>query len=364
MLRKLLILAVLFVSFSVGNFALAKENSMALTIIPPLIKMNMNPGETISTAIRIVNNNEREVTIYTKVLDFRGKEEGGVEFIENIEELKGTEEEKFFLSGWITMRDESVVIPPFKDKDIPFIISVPEDATPGGHYAAVLAGTNPPQNTKGTVVKVSSYLSTLILVSIAGDIEERGFIREFYSNKKIYKEPKIDFQIKFENQGNVHLQPVGNIKIYNIFGKIKGEIPVNQMSNFGNVLPKNKRSWNFSWESLDEVYLINRYKAELALSFGEQVKQSDHREIIFWIINVKLTLIILGSFLVLLFLFILSIKFYIRASVKSMKRQLGVIGEKEEIRNNKEEKILQTSKQKSNRKQQSKNKVVDLRKRK
>lgn len=324
MMRKLLLtIFAISILLSPGS-ALAGEESLALTIIPPLMKMNMKPGESITTAVKIVNNNDREVEFYTKVLDFRGNEDGGVEFIENRDILKGTLEEKFFLSGWVTINEGPIKIPAFKYREIPFIIEVPEDASPGGHYAAILVGTRPSKKTSGTIITISSYLSSLILVSIAGDIEEEGTIREFSTDRRVYKEPKVNFKVNFQNLGNVHLQPVGNIKIYNIFGKEKGNIPINYKTDFGNVLPKSERKWEFSWQNQDDVLIIDRFKAELTMSFGEETRQSDFREIYFWVVDVKLLLIIVGILLFILFLLVFFIRLYIKQSVKNIKRQMGV----------------------------------------
>lgn len=351
---------------------MAGEDTLALTITPPLMKMNMNPGDIITTAVKIVNNNDRKITVYAKVLDFRGKEDGGVEFIENRENFEDTAQEKIFLSQWITIKDEPIEISAFKYKNIPFVISVPEGASPGGHYAAVLVGTKPPEETGGTVIRVSSYLSSLILVSIAGEIEEKGAIREFSSSKRFYKEPKVDFKVRFQNQGNVHLQPVGAIKIYNIFGKEKGSIPINYKTDFGNVLPGDERKWDFSWDGDDDVLVIDRFRAELNLSFGEEARQNDHREIYFWVVNVKLLLIIIGIILFVLLLLIFFIKFYISQSVKNIRKEMGREAEpirKEPLKRVSREPLKKASKEeasskkKKTRGQKKKTeKIIDLRK--
>jgi hypothetical protein len=81
------------------------------------------------------------------------------------------------------------MIPAFGSKDIPFLVRVPEDAEPGGHYAAILLGNQPPKENSEMVrvLRVSSLDRLACFFSrVQGDIQERGWIREFSSSKKYY----------------------------------------------------------------------------------------------------------------------------------------------------------------------------------
>jgi len=349
---KILILFVLLGQFLIPASLMAKERSLALTIIPPLMKDNMAPGDVKSSAIKIVNNNSVDIEVYTKVLDFKGKEDGGVEFINDIDSVNKNDLDKYFLSNWVTIEKGPIKIPAFKSKNISFLIEVPKNASPGGHYAAILVGTKPSDEKEGTVVKVSSYVSSLMLIKIAGDINEKGFIREFSTDKKLYRDSEVNFKVGFENLGNVHLHPRGNIIVYNIFGREKLNIPINESGNFGNVLPKNIRNWNLTWQSKSDVLLFDRFKAVLNLSYGDEAKQSEYREIHFWVVNAKSLLLVIGTLLFVLLFFILVVKFYIKQSVKNMKKQFGLSDKGKNINNSDEINSGQH------------NKIVDLRKNK
>lgn len=320
MLKKILIIASFFF-FPI----LIHAEGMTLSIAPPLIKNNVNPGQIWKSSIKVVNNNAKDMEVYAQVLDFKSGDNGGtVEFLPTPSDKE--KEDKVRLSSWIVMEDEKVIIPAFKSIDVSFVIDVPESAEPGGHYAAILIGTKPPKDKlDGSVVKISSMLSSLILLSVSGDIREDGRIREFSTNKDFYFEPKVDFKVKFENLGNVHIQPQGEIRVYDFFGKSKEVITLNHKSEFGNVLPGNTRTWDFSWQGSGSLTEMGRYKAQLLLSYGSDERETIDQTLYFWVIYLKPLLIIGGSLLFLFLLIVFSIKSYIKRSIRSVQLANGVV---------------------------------------
>ncbi|MDD4902032.1 MAG: hypothetical protein PHE24_02745 [Patescibacteria group bacterium] len=312
-----------FLIFTPGLVWAANDSALALTITPPLMKINMEPGESLATAVNAVNNNSYPVTVYAKIVDFADNGNGEIKFLNNGNLPETPENKSVYLSQWITLSQEKQDLPPFQTATFSFSIDVPLNAQPGGHYAAILIGTNPPAETaKGTEIKVTSYISSLILARVAGAIEEKGMIREFTFSNRIYRGGEGNFRVRFDNLGNVHLAPTGDIRIFDMFGKQQGEIPVNIASDFGNVLPKGERTWdNLKWSG-DNFFLINRYRAELSLSYGEQAKQTEFATFFFWGFNWRWLSLIGGGLLLFLVLIFIFVRYYIRRSVKGLEKQL------------------------------------------
>ena len=152
----LFILIFIFSNFFVCLVNAQNEEAIAFSITPPLIKNSMAPGEIWKSSIKIINNNSKEIRIYAQALDFKSdKESGGVEFLQAKE--KNADGSLPFFSQWIVLDSEEIKIAPFGSHEISFIIDVPEDASPGGHYAAILAGTAPPsEEISGSSLKISS----------------------------------------------------------------------------------------------------------------------------------------------------------------------------------------------------------------
>jgi hypothetical protein len=345
---------------SPGLAQAANNGALALTITPPLMKLDLGPGESLATAIKVVNNNDYPITIYAKAVDFTDNGRGGAKFINNGDIAQTPENKDIYLSQWISLSQDKEDLQPFQTGTFSFSIEVPTTAQPGGHYAAILIGTNPPGETeKGAEIKVSSYISSLILLRVAGAINEQGAIREFTFTDRVYQGGEGNFRLRFDNTGNVHLAPTGDIKVFDMFGKQKGEIAVNNTNDMsGNVLPKSERLWdNLRWSDGD-FFLINRYRAELSLSFGDEAKQTEYATFFFWGLNWRWLVIAVGGIGFLLLLIILFVRFYIRQSVKGLEKQFKAA---EAARRKAEKKrvVKAEAEEKSVGK-----KVIDLRKRK
>jgi hypothetical protein len=86
----------------------------------------------------------------------------------------------------------------------------------------------------------------LLLVRIAGEVVERGAITEFSVNPDSATSLPVDFALRFQNTGTVHVKPVGVVKITNMFGGTSAVIPINEMG--GNVLPDSARVFSSTWQ--------------------------------------------------------------------------------------------------------------------
>ncbi len=311
MQRILLAIFCLILGISLAAPGLAQNDSLALTITPPLIRNNVSPGQLWQSAIKVVNNNDKEITVFARALDFKGgTEDGTVNFIPK-EELEGQREH--LLSEWLVLPTEGVKIAPFQSGNIEFIVAVPETVEPGGHYAAILIGTSPPaEEFSGATIKVASLLGSLLMLNVGGEVVEQGQIREFSTNKNIYGEAKVQFRVRFQNQGNVHIQPQGEIRITDMRGNQKGQIKINHQTEFGNVLPGDIRRWEYTFEDDIGIFDMGRYQADLILGYGEKARQTTNQSLYFWIILFKPLLTILG----LIIIFIGSIIIFVRRSVK------------------------------------------------
>lgn len=249
----------------------------ALTISPPLIEIDANPGEVVRQTIKIVSDTDTEGVYYPSVADFTARgEEGEPDFLEP-GETKG-----YVLAQWIEIDRSPVVLKKGGRAEIPFAIKVPENAEPGGHYGVVFFSTQPPVlEEERTAIGVVGKLGSLILVRIAGDIREEGRLLEFGVAKGFYNRLPIEFTTRFENTGNVHLKPQGEIQISNMLGKTTAKVSMNEKG--GNVLPESIRRFKSVWEKKEGVlekgegfftelkkekdnFGFGRYKAELILA--------------------------------------------------------------------------------------------------
>jgi hypothetical protein len=304
-----LLLCVLFVSAPILSFAQDADRGVTLSVTPTLFEMAASPGQEWNSSIKVINNNPHELTVYANVVNFAPQGETGEgKFIPVFE--KGTDGTT--LAEWIEAPQEAITIAPEQSYSIPISVRVPIDATPGGHFAAILIGTQPPETGDAFRVRTSQIVTSLFFLRIAGDVVEKGTIREFRSSKLFVNAPEADFEVRFENKGNVHLQPQGEIVITNMWGKERGVIPINHQTHFGNVLPDSVRKFDFSWKGESSISDIGRYKATLTLAYGESDRKFVTSATYFYVVPLKALSIVLGSILIFGFLVSFMIKAYVR----------------------------------------------------
>jgi hypothetical protein len=301
----------------------AQTEKTALTITPPLVKISVNPGETWSSAVKIANNNLRDITVNAQILDFKSGPDGGVVFLNKGE--AGKEWQNFLLSDWVSVATGSIPVAAQQSVEVPYTITVPTGAEPGGHYAAVVVGTKANENIEGSGMKISSLLASLILLEVQGNVKEDGSIREFRVAKSINQEPNIEFNVSFQNKGNIHLQPQGEIVIYDMWNREAGKVFLNHQTEFGNVLPQSTRDWKLSWAGEGGLTKMGRYRAMLVLTYGASLRETVDQTLTFWVIDFKVLGITAGGFLIGLLLVIGFIRLYIRRAVRESQLAAGLI---------------------------------------
>ncbi len=247
--------AVLFLSFSSVD---------ALTISPPLLEIIANPGEKIEEEIKVIcDPGEENIPFFPSVANFGAKGEGGEpDFFE--------EERPYSLAPWIKI-DRSPIV--FSEKrrriNVPFTIDIPEEAEPGGHYGVIFFSREPEIREEAVTLGIGGKLGALILVKVTGEIREEGRLIEFDTEdgKSFYNRLPINFFVRFENIGNVHLKPRGRIEIKDIFGKIKETLLVNEENR--NVLPESIRKFTVIWKKGDPGLLQEVSRNSLARFLSE-----------------------------------------------------------------------------------------------
>jgi len=206
----------------------------------------VEPGETLQKSVKIVNDSSVAKTMYAYLMDFKSEGEMGKAKL-----IAPGSEKGYFLSSWIDITAEGVDFGPKEEREIFFTINVPADVGPGGYYGAVIFGPKPSEvrpagEEKGAAVAVTQQVGALVLLQVAGDATEEAVIREFSTDKEFYSTPfSVNFLIRIENLGNVHIKPHGTIEISNMLGKEVAVVRVNDRG--ANVLPDSVRRFENSW---------------------------------------------------------------------------------------------------------------------
>lgn len=231
-----------FVSLFVAGKVLAQSSQVeGIQISPLTFNFEIQPGQTETGTIYVTNKGSAgDMNYVTETEDFRDTSEDGAPSFEGIKKQEGVS----MLSDWIEVTSNAEgTLSPEQTVQVDFKITVPEDAEPGGHYAALFAkqvkGTDGGANEVGVVSRVGA----LILVSVPGNVTKTAQIVEFKTPKIVWWGP-VNFSMKVENTGSVHYDSEGKITIDPMFGSNK-EVDLGTHT----ILPKNKRSYEGSWQN-------------------------------------------------------------------------------------------------------------------
>ena len=181
-------------------------------------------------------------------------------------------------------------------------ISVPPDAEPGGRYGAIVitALPDPASSAAGAGVSFATEVGALLLVRVDGPVDEYGYVDRFTVNGEeggVFFEKPLNFEVLFQNEGNVHLIPSGQIMVRNMFGNPVDAIGIDAYF----ALPDAVRYRSFLWPGRDQkLFLIGRYTAELELYPGYREIPEVHT-ISFWYFPIWTILAFVGVVLVLSF---------------------------------------------------------------
>lgn len=305
--------------FLAAPFMVSAQDSLSLSVSPTLYEMTASPGQDWKSSLRVVNHNDYEIRVYLEVVNFAPDGEAGQgDFVQL---PTGDEAEGLTVGEWIQFDKNEITIPPEQTAELSLNITVPEGAAPGGHYAAVFVGTKPPETeVDKPIVQTAQVVTSLIFLRVNGDVIENGNIRSFRALNWLLEKPEADFELRFENKGNVFLQPQGEIKIYNMWGQVRGSVPVNRDTMFGLVPQDSIRKFTFGWKGDWSITDMGRYTAVATLAYGAESRQFASSEATFWVIPWRA---VLGVMVVIL-TFVLFVTWAIKAYVRRMLTLAGV----------------------------------------
>jgi hypothetical protein len=286
----------------------------ALTISPPVRELSGDRGGVVSGIVKLYNETDRDVTVYPSTAAFKAKaSENGEPDFADLEKVNTDND----LASWIKVPQGPISIRSLDWQQIVFEIKIPQDAEPGGHYAAIFFSPQNPNEGGSDKVSVNYKTGSLLLLTISGNIKEGGNLKEFSSDKTFYDHIPANFSLRVENTGNVHFKPGGVISIKNTFGGFVTDLKILQTESGGNVLPKSIRKYDIIWGEADKEkipkgfwqsvkyewnnFYIGRYSAIAQVKFPAD--KNDSAQIAIWIIPWQLLIVIVIGLILVFLLF-------------------------------------------------------------
>jgi len=228
------LLYTILIVFAIAGIA---SPAFALTVSPARVEITGDPGTTLQGEIELFNEQEGTRTFFTSFENFEPSgDTGAPHFI-------GA---KDGLATWIRS-DNKVVLESGKRSVVPYSIAIPQNAEPGGHFAAIFFGSQEPGATGGGQVSVGGKIGVLVLLRVSGEVEEGGGLLEFGAKDKqrFFISLPITFAYRLNNTGGDRVVPLGEIKIKNTLRLTSATLLANKSE--GSILPSSARKFEVVW---------------------------------------------------------------------------------------------------------------------
>jgi hypothetical protein len=212
-------------------------SASAMTLTPVRYEIQGNPGDTLTKEMTIINDGSTAVRYYSSFANFEAQgETGSASFVTPKDDI-GT---------WM-MTDESITLAPGEQKTVAFVVKIPKDAEPGGHFGVIFWGTAPENNSGDKQVSVTAKTGLLVLLTVNGAVKEGGGLLGFstLNNQFWYNSLPVSFTYRFQNTGGDRVKPIGLIKIRDTVFLPAQKLNANPVN--GNILPNSTRKFTVDW---------------------------------------------------------------------------------------------------------------------
>lgn len=294
--------------FGISSDRVEAQDAAGIGIRPAVIEGPAEPGVPQQHDVTISNLSNSQQTYFLFVRDISGVTGAGAPIFASDD----IEKTGFEMSEWITLGTTEIDLAPQQSQTVQVTIDVPEEATPGSHFAGVFVSLNPPRM-RQTGASVGYDVANIVSLRVAGDVTEKASIRQFSTGNYIYGDASIDFQARVENEGNVLVRPVGPLEIHNMFGTRVAMLTFNESQ--AGVFPGVTRDFNIVWEN--DGLGFGRYEATLSLAYGQQgAISSISSNVTFWILPRDIivpALLVLGGLLLTTYI---AVRLYVRSKLQ------------------------------------------------
>ena len=264
----------------------AQANGNGIKVSPVRTDLNIGAGQSKTITMNVQNITSAPAEFQAIINDFVPSGEAGQPaLILDADEFAPSHSLKRYI-----LPVSNVTLNPGENKDVKVTINIPKDAAGGGYYGAVRFA--PAGEQGGRNVTLSASVGSIILVKVPGDIvndmkidsfdvrkgeDGVGGSAFFTSNKDLFA------VVRFKNNGNVHEQPFGKIRLKQ-GDKVIQEIEINNTDQRGNDLPDSVRRFN---NKLTKVPMFGKFTVEGNFGYGDN-SQLVSGKTTFWVIPLAL----------------------------------------------------------------------------
>lgn len=259
----------------------------SITLAPTMNKFQVDAGRTVSDELTVLNTG-------TKAFDFivygRPYQVENFTYEPSYEAPKDNEEWNSDAYKWLRLEQTNWHLEPGKSVKVPYTITVPASAAPGGHYGVIFVETK--GKADGQAVARNKRLGTLLLATVNGEYQMGGQFKGTKISSLQFKSP-LETSTQVENSGNSDFPATLTLRVSDVFGQMKFA----ERKEF-NIFPTTTREMAMNWQDSPWFGL---YKVNVETSYLDQTHAENSFVLIMprWMIVVLVVAILAGGVYVL-----------------------------------------------------------------
>lgn len=278
-----------------------------LTLSPVFLNAATNPGEAVTSNIKVTNGGSTETTLTVGVMKFRAFDDSGRP------ELLDMEPNDEY-AKWISFSPSELTLAPGRSAQVAVTFAPPKEAALGYYYAVTFRRAGAPPAPIGQETQLLGTAAVLALLEVKSPDTARNLAAvKFSTDRRWYDFLPVKFNVTLQNTGNIHLAPRGNIFIDKGARTDLAVLDINKA--YGNILPGASRSFTTDWTdgfpvrqdgklrwNLSDLPKLRwgKYTAHLVMVYDNgQQDVPVEAAISFWVIPWQIILAALGVILLL-----------------------------------------------------------------
>lgn len=230
----------------------------SIALSPASRDYKVNAGAELKDELTIINDGK---VAYDFIVYSRPYSVSGEEYQANYTQVGPNTD----VYQWVRFSKTNYHIEPNQTIKIPYTVTVPATAAPGGHYGVIFAETQPDGNASGTAIIRKKRVGAVIYANVNGTYVNKG---EFLDVSLPFwqLQPPMSASIRVQNTGNSDFKDEIRLTVKDLFGGVKYDA-IKQYP----VLPQTTRKINVNW---DQSPWFGIFRVEITQKFLDKQQSS------------------------------------------------------------------------------------------
>jgi len=267
-------IAVILSFFCIGVSGAFAQN-IGFAVDQTVVAFDVSPNEQTEFILKVKNTSNEKQHVFVDVVDYEISDNNDITFIDSENRENG-------IKDLISPDKKEIDISPNSVEIVKFFVKANDNTSVGSHRGVVLfrAKNTSDENKQ---VTVQGQIGVHVLINVKGDIYSSGKINSFILPFVTFGDTV--YKVEFENTGNIHYVPHGEMILTNIITKARHNYKFNQHfvfphKKFNFVLQKNIPS------------LFGLYEAKVVFVDGDGAVHTDKSYILGFLFPVLIILLI------------------------------------------------------------------------